>query len=77
MLTETELTLIEAPLDVVGDHTLGAPAAGRFEPCPAFRGGESCAPVCDDCGWLAEEHEHRAEVRTLPSRRPETRRLAS
>jgi hypothetical protein len=39
-------------------------ATGRFEPCVAFDGDDD--GICATCGWLAVDHDHDADVVTLP-----------
>jgi hypothetical protein len=47
----------------------------RFEPCAEFRVDHTAAwPVCDACGWLADDHAANAGsavVRELPRRSAE------
>ena len=52
-----------------------------FEACAGFAPNAGDSPVCDVCGWLADDHDHGiAEVRALPPAPREAsrpRRLAS
>lgn len=55
--------------------------SASFEACAGFAPADGDSPVCDVCGWLADEHDHGiAEVRALPAPTravPRPRRLAS
>ena len=39
-------------------------ARGRFEPCANYEGDTDA--MCLACGWLANDHDHDADVVTLP-----------
>ena len=39
-------------------------ARGRFEPCASYEGHAD--GMCLACGWLASDHDHDADVVTLP-----------
>ena len=47
------------------DDTLSDLAIGRYEPCAVYE-AQAADGVCTMCGWLASDHEHDAEVVTLP-----------